>query len=74
MSWSKQQFLSILDSNIAKRIFADPYISELVNRPGWTEETRAMLLHANGIKETDDFESSFKMIKLVAAFSKKDIP
>lgn len=69
--WSRAEFLSILDTEIAKKIFEDNEISGYV--AGWKIENKAALLHANGITSTSDLDTAKGLLQLVSAFGRKDI-
>lgn len=70
MSWSREKFLSILDSNIAKKIFADGEVSAYVTL--FNEDNKAALLHANGIHANSNINEALLMLQLVSAFGRKD--
>lgn len=64
------KFNAILQTKIAQTIFTDAYIAEFVTT--WRDENKAALLHANGINGDTPLNEALAIIKLVAAFGKKD--
>lgn len=69
--WDQQQFLAILDTEIAQQCLKEPNIADLCRN--WAIEVKACLFHANGITATSDPKQSLQRLQLVAAFSRKDV-
>ena len=70
MSWTRIDFLAILNTTIAKELFIDKEISTYVGN--FSDDNKAALLHANGITQESDLSSSLPMLQLIAAFGRKD--
>lgn len=71
MAWSRDEFLNILETDIAQKIFTDPYIASYTKN--WSQDNKAALLYANNINKEMDPIKALACISLVAAFGKKDI-
>src|SRR6476659_6542884 len=75
MSWSRDQFLAILNTDIGKELLADKEIASYVN--SWPDDNKAALLHANNVTEDcntrEKLEEKRLLLQLVAAFGKKDL-
>lgn len=71
MSWTKFDFLSILNSKIAKQLFASDTIQNYVKN--FSLENKAALLHANSIQPDTIYQEAAKKLELVAAFARKDV-
>ncbi|HTM62975.1 MAG TPA: hypothetical protein VL360_00570 [Gammaproteobacteria bacterium] len=69
--WDRSDFLTILDSDIAKQLFADSEISEYIKE--WSVDNEAALLHANNINADTNAHDALLMLQLVAAFARKDL-
>lgn len=71
MAWTRQDFLSILQTSIANELLADKEIHAYVC--DWNEDNRAALLHANNVTAESDVKEKKSLLQLVAAFARKDL-
>lgn len=71
MSWSRSEFLSVMDTDIAVAIFSDKQVNEFTNQ--WSADNKAALLHANGVTAESALEDKLPLMQLVAAFGCKDV-
>lgn len=71
MSWSRNDFIEITNSEIAKQLFAEEEIAAYVK--GWSDDNKAALLHANNITAQSTLADAAPKLKLVAAFARKDL-
>ncbi len=67
---TKETFLEILDTDIAKHIFSQPKIIKALT--SFTPEQKVALLHFNGITANSEIKASNDMVHLFAAFHEKN--
>lgn len=71
MAWTREDFLGILNTEIARELFLDKEINQYTT--DFSDENKAALLHANGIKENSDLTTAKSYLQLVSAFGRKDV-
>lgn len=71
MSWSREEFLAILNTDIAKHILKNEEVDKYAGH--WTDDNKAALLHANGVTEQSDAHLALSQLQLIAAFARKDV-
>lgn len=67
---TREKFLAILDTYVAKNIFSQPEINKAT--ASFTSEQKAALLHFNGITANSNADSAKDMMHLFAAFHNKN--
>ncbi len=67
---TRQEFMGILETDIAKNIFSKDDVAAATK--SFSDEQKAALLHFNGITKESDTESANDMMHLFAAFHSKD--
>lgn len=71
MSISRSEFLEIVQTSLAQQLLLDNEIAAYV-KP-WREENWAALLHANHMTTETPIEHARDLLRLVAAFARKDL-